>query len=221
MLLYAITQRSLLPGDETARTELLLQQAQTLARGGVHFLQIREKDLALPSLHALARSLVSIVEAESSPMKILLNGPPEVALHTGCHGIHLASSTPLSEATAARDLYRRAGRPCFLSAACHDTHEIEERRHHADLLLFAPVFEKILPGQVIPGTGLSALSQAVSQAQNTPIVALGGITAQNAHACIAAGARGIAAIRLFLTGEWRALTNQSQEEPQQNPQDEA
>ncbi len=205
MLLYAITQRSLFPGAESAREQALLDQARRLARGGTHYLQIREKDLPHGCLQSLVASLVAVVQAEGSPMKILLNGPPAVALKTGCHGIHLASDAPANAALDARRAYDRTGQECIISAACHSAQEISERGAHADLLLYSPIFEKHTPKGVNPGVGLSALAEAVSQARPTPVLALGGVTAHNAHDCAAAGAIGIAAIRLFLSDEWVPL----------------
>jgi thiamine-phosphate pyrophosphorylase len=38
-----------------------------------------------------------------------------------------------------------------------------------------------------------------------PVFALGGVNAENAAACIAAGAAGVAGIRTFLTGDWTAV----------------
>lgn len=207
MLLYAITQRSVFAGDSKKQTVALINQVRGLAAGGVHYLQIREKDLSPSALRALAASIVAAVRELQSPMKILLNGPHEIALRTGCDGIHLSSSTPLTAARTALELYRQAGRTCIVSAACHTATQIIELREEVNLLLFSPIFEKVTPTRTIPGVGLSALSQAVRMAQQTPVIALGGVTAQNAHLCETAGAKGIAAIRLFLSDEWRSIAN--------------
>lgn len=205
MLLYAITQSSLFPGDEKARENALLNLTRKLARGGVHYLQIREKNLPLPTLQTLSAAIVAAVRAENSQMKVLLNGPPTLAFETGCHGIHLGSHTPCGTELAARRVYSQAGRDCIVSAACHTIHDIQERSSCADLLLFAPVFEKITPRHTISGVGLCALSEAIAQAKGVPVLALGGVTADNAHSCMHAGAKGIAAIRLFLHDEWTDL----------------
>ncbi|HEX4021581.1 MAG TPA: thiamine phosphate synthase [Acidobacteriaceae bacterium] len=97
----------------------------------------------------------------------------------------------------------------WISVGCHTLDEVEQARNqHADCILFAPVFEKKFgdrqlgasqPGQVqsLPGVGMAALADACRIAHPVPVVALGGVTADNAAACIAAGASGIAAIRLF------------------------
>jgi thiamine-phosphate pyrophosphorylase len=79
--------------------------------------------------------------------------------------------------------------------SCHCPAEvIQASAQAATFAVFAPVFEK----KNIPGahpTGLAALRQAC--AANIPVLALGGITLANAGSCLAAGAAGIAAIRLF------------------------
>lgn len=206
MLLYAITQRSIFSGDEPQRATALLAQAHALATGGVDYLQIREKDLPPAALQSLANSIVAVVRSTGSRMKILLNGPPASALEAGCDGIHLSSTASPDVAIAAQRLYQQAGRDCIISAACHTLSEVSARSKYADLLLLAPVFEKIMPEEITPGIGLAALSEAVTAAHGVPVIALGGVTAANAEACLKAGAKGIAAIRLFLNQDWKPLT---------------
>lgn len=205
MLLYAITQRSAFPGDLSAQTIALLDQVRKLAVGGVHYLQIREKDLTPPALEALAGSIVAVVSELRSPMKVLLNGPPEIAFRTGCDGIHLTTATALATTHAAHHIYQQVQRTCIVSAACHSLEQVRELHSEASLLLFSPIFEKVAPEQTFPGVGLRALAEAVRLARQTPVIALGGITARNARQCESAGAKGIAAIRLFLTEDWRVI----------------
>lgn len=207
MLLHAITQRTLFPGDEKRRQEELIKLTRSLAQGGVAYIQIREKDLHPVMMKALAVAMVETAQAESTRIKILLNGPPAIALEAGCHGIHLAGGLPPDEALTARRLYAMHGRECMISAACHSIQEIRERSAYADMLLFSPVFEKKTPGKTLPGTGLQALSQAVQEAKGCPVLALGGVNTQNAMECTAAGAKGVAAIRLFMDQQWKQLTD--------------
>jgi thiamine-phosphate pyrophosphorylase len=69
----------------------------------------------------------------------------------------------------------------------------------ASLILFGPVFEKRIGVKPIAaGAGLDLLRAACAAAAPVPVLALGGITQANTAACLAAGAAGIAAIRLFL-----------------------
>lgn len=207
MLLYAITQRSIFPADEAGRRSALLAHVRAWALGGVEFIQVREKDLSVPDLQSFAADLVRTAREARAGTRVLLNGPAEAALNAGCDGVHLHSDAPPAAVAAAHRVYARAGREPIISAACHNLTEIERLRGSVDLLLFSPVFEKITPAKVFRGVGLSALARAVQTAGKTPVLALGGVNAQNARACVEAGAAGIAAIRLFTHEDWQPLVS--------------
>jgi len=89
MLLYVITSRKLLSGDDSAQRETLVELARGWARGGVHTIQVREKDLPLTDLQRLAQQIVAAVRTEAGPTgrpagtRVLVNGPPQVAIDSG------------------------------------------------------------------------------------------------------------------------------------------
>ncbi len=204
VLQYAITDRQIFPGDERDRQQLLLAQARHLAATGIDFLQLREKDLAPLDLLALASALRAVLPSGISP-RLLLNTDLPTALTAHADGLHLPSGrTPTDLATtfaAARDAFARAGRAHpILSVSTHSLNDVlAARSAGADLILFGPVFEKPVHGTPVqPGVGLPALTAAARAAHPTPVLALGGITPATVPACLAAGAAGIAAIRLFL-----------------------
>ena len=217
MLLYAITNRKLLTGDDASQRERLVELAASWASGGVDTIQIREKDLSLTGLQPLAARVVQAVRSAGGRTRVLVNGPAQVALDAGADGIHvpaaLATQLDVNDALsgaaatairAAQQVYARAGREPVVSAACHSPEEIRQAAG-ATLLLFSPVFEKVSESRTTRGVGLTALRAAVELANPTPVFALGGITEKNASACVQAGAAGVAAIRLFLGDEWQAL----------------
>jgi thiamine-phosphate pyrophosphorylase len=219
MLLYVITNRKLLPGDENARRARLVTLAEEWARGSVDYIQVREKDLPLTDLQELAACVVKAVRRTGGPTRVLINGPAQVAIDAGADGVHLHSMTapkiaaeaPLAgtgpaAVQAAEQVYARAGREAIVSAACHSPDEIRQAAG-ASLLLFSPVFEKVSGEKVTIGQGLRALRAAVDLAKPVPILALGGVTEKNAAACVQAGAAGIAAIRLFLGDAWRGMAD--------------
>ncbi len=209
MLLYAITNRKLLDGDESARRDRLVELAGAWARGGVHTIQVREKDLPLAELQALATRMVEAVRNAKSRTRILVNGPAQVALDAGADGVHLHANAGPAAVRAAQQVYSRAGRDVIVSAACHSSDEIRQAAG-ASMLLFSPVFEKVtLQGTITRGQGLGALRAAVELANPVPVLALGGVTEKNAPACLQAGASGVAAIRLFLGGTWPDLLKES------------
>jgi thiamine-phosphate pyrophosphorylase len=220
MLLYAITDRHLLPGSESDRIAALVPLARLWAARNIDYIQIREKDLSADDLLNLTRAIVSAIRGINQTTKVLVNGPPSIALEAGADGVHLSANAPPNAAPEARVLFAQSGRNAILSRSCHSVQEVlkireeSQRDPHATtsntLILYAPVFEKILappapnqPLEKIPGQGLDALSAAVHAAGNFLVLALGGITSENALACIAAGASGIAGIRLFLDVGWR------------------
>jgi thiamine-phosphate pyrophosphorylase len=197
MRLYAITDRTLF-----SSVEALIEQAALWAAGGVGFIQIREKDLGPDDLAKLAADIVHAVRAAGGGTRVLLNGDPRSAASAGCDGVHLPSHLPGAAVAAAKGISGGG----VVSVSCHTLPEVEcARDHGADLILFAPVFEKRLDGGVMPGQGLTLLADASHAAAPLPVFALGGVTAANARDCMRAGAAGIAAIRLFVSAEWCSL----------------
>ena len=191
MLRYAITDRTLFPGDESARRAALVAQADRLARSGVEYLQVRERDLPEGELVTLVRSLKAAIRTAGGPTQLLLNGPATLAQYAGADGVHLSSTT------FAQNLQSHHG--LIVSASCHTLNDVRRAAEFADLILFAPVFEKRVDGEVVvPGVGLEALQAACAAAGEVPVLALGGVTEANVSECIQAGAAGFASIRSFV-----------------------
>ncbi len=151
------------------------------------YIQIREKDLPTRKLLHLTASAI-----EAAPnARILVNDRIDVALAAGAHGAHLRSDS------VAPQLWRpHVPRGFLLAVSCHTIEDVR-RAQAADFLVFGPVFSS--PGKG-PPQGLPSLREAV-ECSSIPVFALGGITEENAPLCIALGAAGIAAIRLFSTLE--------------------
>jgi thiamine-phosphate pyrophosphorylase len=211
LLLYYITDRTQFAGDEKARSRTLLEKIAAAARWGVDFIQLREKDLPTSKLEALARAAVRVVREQAPPVvgqekrtRILINSRVDVAIACGADGVHLRSDD-ISPGVV-RDLWKqsavdgeRENRPPLIGISCHTQAEIAEARSQgADFAVFAPVFEKRGMPEAYPG-GLDALRKGCQD--RLPVLALGGITIENARSCLEAGAAGIAGIRLFQQGD--------------------
>ncbi|HEX8816217.1 MAG TPA: thiamine phosphate synthase [Terriglobales bacterium] len=208
MLLYYITDRKRFPGDETARREALLKKIAQAAQNGVDFIQLREKDLSGRELELLANDAVRAVR-ENSPAaaqttRILINSRTDIALVSGADGVHLPADdiSPGDVRSIWSKAAARCGRtstPPLITLSCHSEHEVAKAASGgADYAIFAPVFEK-LGAPSMTGAGLDALQTACQQ--SIPVLALGGVTLENATTCVQAGAVGIAAIRLFQENE--------------------
>ena len=200
MLRYAITSRTLFPGDDAHRQAVLLDQCARWANEGIDFIQLREKDLSASDLVSLARRILDTLTDAHSTTKLLINARPDVALATAAHGVHLTSAPGELTPPLVRQLYAEAELPApLLSISTHTIVEaIQARNDRVDAILFAPVFEKSIAGQIVtPGQGLEQLRRASIAAAPVPVYALGGVTLENAASCLAAGAAGVAGIRLF------------------------
>jgi thiamine-phosphate pyrophosphorylase len=195
MLRYAITS-----GFDADLSEDLLANARRWAGQRVDFVQLREKHREAGDLIALARAMKQIFSINGSHARLLINSRADIAVVAGADGVHLTSRPGELTAEQVRRVFAASGSgEPVVSASCHTVAEVQRAvAGRVDLILFGPVFEKRVAGEVVvAGVGLEALREACVIAGKTPVLALGGVTAENAEACIEAGAAGVAGIRLF------------------------
>lgn len=206
-ILCYVTDRQALPaiaGSDAAST--LLECIEQAARAGVDWIQLREKNLEGRSLFELATKVIAACATTASgagkQARILVNDRLDVAWSAHAAGVHLAeNSIPAGEVTRWRN---QAGRPDFLvGTSCHSLKAaVQAAADGADYLFFGPVFATPSKQAFGPPQGLERLER-VCRAVSVPVLAIGGITTQNARACLQAGATGIAAIRLFQQAQER------------------
>jgi len=186
MILYAITDRKLAPGGD------LLLQASGLIRGGIDWLQIREKDLCDRTLFAAVKVLAP--EARRFGCRLLLNGRPDLAIACGAAGVHLPS-----RGLSTTRVRKHFPPPFWIVRSCHsETEVLEAAGEGADAVSLGPLFET--PSKVAfgPAMGLAPFSE-VCRRSPLPVVALGGITPADLATVAETGAAGVAAIRMFCT----------------------
>jgi thiamine-phosphate pyrophosphorylase len=188
-ILCNVTDRRALGGVDALRAAI-----ERVVAAGVDWIQIREKDLATRQLVELACFAVS--SAAGSSTRVIVNDRLDLALAAGAAGVHLGeTSVPVSSAAQWR---RNAGRPDFLiGASCHSLESAAQaERDGANYIFFGPVFDTPSKRSFGPPQGIEKLRN-VSAQLSVPVLAIGGITAENSKQCREAGAAGIAAIRLF------------------------
>jgi thiamine-phosphate pyrophosphorylase len=210
-LLYYITDRSQFPGPENERRHRLLASIAEATRCGVDFIQLREKDLSARELEMLASEAITLIREHSGAnsfvsTRLLINSRLDVAMAVRASGVHLRSDD-ISVADARAALTATGFADQFLIAqSCHTVEEVRQAAlEKASFVVFGPVFEKQDVPQAAP-SGLQALADACRV--GIPVFALGGVTPANATSCVAAGARGIAGIRLFQHGSIRETAKQ-------------
>ena len=197
MLLLYITDRVQFSGDESARQGALLAKIAEGTRCGLDLVQLREKDLTARELEALARRVQHLIRENSGEpvTRWLINSRSDVAKAASADGVHLRSDD--ISPSEVRKIWAQApysARP-LVSVSCHSAADVARAASAAgDFAVFGPVFEKKDAAAASP-VGLDGLREACRQ--KIPVLALGGVTLANAHACLDSGAAGIAAIRLF------------------------
>lgn len=182
------------------KPESLLERIALAAAAGVNWVQIREKDMPARDLLITTQEAVETAVKHSAPGSrtlILVNDRLDVALAGGADGIHLPeSSLPVA---AVNDWRRVAGaaNELVVGASCHSVAAARAaERDGADYIFFGPIFATPSKATFGAPQGINRLAE-VSGTVRIPVLAIGGITAQNARECMAAGAAGIAAIRMF------------------------
>jgi thiamine-phosphate pyrophosphorylase len=196
LIFYYITDRTQFPGDEASRQCSLLDKIGQAAASGVDFVQLREKDLPIRELETLAGEAVRVIQ--KSPRQktcLLVNSRSDVAIASAADGVHLRSDD--ISVREVRSLWRNIRIP-VIGASCHSLADVRRAKtESANFSVFGPVFGK--PNGESQPVGLDLLRQAC--AIGIPVLALGGVTLENARACVDAGAAGIAGIRLFQESE--------------------
>jgi thiamine-phosphate pyrophosphorylase len=192
--------------DRKGAAQPLLTLIEGWSTGGIDFIQLREKDLSGAALQSLTREALAKIDRRRSKLLVNVSTPESagLALGAGADGVHLACTPLPGAASSVRKAFRSAGP--IISVPCHSLEDIDVARgEQVDLILFSPVFGKLSVGFSQPAQGLEGLRLACAAARGTPVLALGGVTVGNALDCMAAGAAGIAGIRLFAGDDWRRL----------------
>lgn len=208
MLLCYVTDRHLL--NEPASLNDLLRHIERAAAAGIDWIQIREKDLSACDVAELTRRAVASCQraapgSKKPPPQIIVNDRIDVALAAAAAGVHLTeSSVPAAEAV---QWLRSDNTPTnfLVGVSCHSVASaIAAEKNGANYIFFGPVYET--PSKTTFGKpqGLDKLSE-VCHSVRIPVLAIGGIAEATARACIRAGAKGIAAIRLFQEPSGSAL----------------
>ena len=188
---YYITARQQLSATSgnADQEKLLLRKVQEAFQAGVDIVQVREKDLP-------GGRLAEIVEAmqrfpEKRQLKLVVNERLDIAMSCGADGVHLpAEGVPVAAAL------RKAGKEYLIGVSCHSAKEVARAEAEgASYVLLGPIFKT--PSKPCATPRGTELLRECSRTSKVPLFALGGVTRENAAACVSAGATGVAGIRLF------------------------
>jgi thiamine-phosphate pyrophosphorylase len=183
--LYAITDRRL---SGLSHAEQVLR----LSLGGAQLIQLREKQQGAREFFREAEA--ALIVARQRGVRLIINDRVDIALALGADGVHLGQDDMPPEAAR-----RILGEHAVIGFS---THNEEQARLAAslpvDYLAIGPVFptsSKDNPDPVVGPEGLRRVREAVP---GLPLVAIGGITPENALETLASGADSLAVISALL-----------------------
>jgi len=177
--LYAIT-------PDVADTALLLAKVETVLAAGARLLQYRNKSADQVKRGEQARALRAVCRRHAATL--IINDDVTLARAIDADGVHVGADDP-ALALAREQL----GSEKIIGVSCYD--DLQRARaaatQGADYVAFGSFFASaVKPGAV--RAPLSVLPAA--RALGVPVVAIGGITLDNAGGLIAAGADAVAVI---------------------------
>jgi thiamine-phosphate pyrophosphorylase len=178
--LYAVT-------PDLADTSALLGRVAAALAGGARLVQYRNKSADAALRLEQARGLARLCRHHGVPL--VINDHLALALEVDAEGLHIGG-----EDGSVADARRRLGPDRILGISCYRRIEnaLEAARQGATYVAFGGFF----PSRVKPGSGgapLAILGEARTRPA-LPVVAIGGITVDNAPSLIAAGADSVAVI---------------------------
>lgn len=164
----------------------LLEQVQKAVDGGITMVQIREKNRSLDELIKLAEPIVAYCREKGIPC--IIDDDVEAARVLHANGVHVGQEdTPVQ--TARRILGERA----IIGTSAHNVEEAKKAAADgADYIGCGALFPSRTKSDTIP---LSIdILRVICKAVQIPVVAIGGINAENAQKLEGTGVSGIAVI---------------------------
>jgi thiamine-phosphate pyrophosphorylase len=178
--LYAIT-------PDIRDTQLLLNKVKKVLVGGVALIQYRDKISTASEKIFRAKAIHKLCLQHNTPL--VINDDPELALASHAEGVHLGQSD--GSIHLARKLL---GEKAIIGITCHHdvSLAITAELQDADYIAFGRFFNS----STKPGTPLATTDTIINAKKklHIPIVAIGGITVNNAKPIIDAGANFIAVV---------------------------
>ena len=173
-----------------AGTGTLVRLASRAAAAGVDMIHVRESGLDDRQLSGLVSAIVEAVSGTAA--RVVVNDRTDIALATRAHGVHLRADS--ISAAQVRDLVPKG---FLMGRSVHSRTEAVAAAHSGvDYLVAGTVYPTASKPEGSPLLGLDGLRELV-RAVSVPVLAIGGVGADNVWDIAATGAAGMAAIGLF------------------------
>jgi thiamine-phosphate pyrophosphorylase len=157
--------------------------AAAVGRFGGRWLLLRDRDLAREERWDLAARLARIAAEQGFALSVSTD--IELAAVIGAAGVHLQAAAAVVPAR------ERLGRAAVIGVSAHGLSDVAAAADAgADYVTLSPIFPT--GSKLGYGPALGTASLRLAAAHEIAVLALGGVTAQTAGTCLAAGAHGVA-----------------------------
>ena len=182
--------------------------ARKLFDGGARLVQIRNKNA---SAREFFDQVVAVLKFAPADSRVIVNDRADLALLSGAAGVHLGQTD-----LPPRQIRKILSANQILGFSTHSLAQaLEAEQLPVDYIAAGPVFPTSTKTDADPVIGLSGLREICSRASR-PVVAIGGITMENAREVFACGAVSVAVISDLLksgdvahrTEEWLRYNSQ-------------
>lgn len=179
---------------EAASGKNIISSIKEAIEGGVSLVQLRAKKLETHEFFELSLKARETTKKKSIPL--IINDRVDIALSCNADGVHLGQDD-LSVSSARKIL----GKKKLIGVSVNTQKEAEEAEHRgADYLGVGPIYFTQTKKDTRPPLGVEGLRE-IKKRVRIPILAIGGINAENAREIIKAGADGIAVVSAILATE--------------------
>ena len=180
LLLYAVTDRSWLNG------ETLYAQVEKALKGGVTFVQLREKALDEQAFLEEAKEIQKLCAQYHVPF--VINDNVEIAAQIGADGVHVGQSD-----MEAGDVREKLGPDRIIGVSAQTVEQaVRAQERGADYLGVGAVFQTGSKADAVEVSHETV--RAITEAVDIPVIAIGGITKDNVSELSGTGICGIAVI---------------------------
>lgn len=180
LLLYAVTDRHWLDG------ETLYEQVEKALRGGVTFIQLREKELDRDAFLTEAKEIKALCKKYGVPF--VINDSVDIAAEIEADGVHVGQND-----MEAGDVREKLGEHKIIGVSARTVEQaLEAERRGADYLGVGAVFPTNSKADAVE-VGRDTL-KAICRAVSIPVIAIGGIGTHNVMELAGNGICGVAAI---------------------------
>ena len=168
------------------------EQVTRLIQGGATLIQLREKSLSPREFFHQAQAALEVARAHD--VRIIINDRVDIALALHADGVHLGQDDMPPH--AARKLL---GDEALIGFSTHNpVQAFSASTFPIDYLAIGPVFPTSSKNKPDPVVGLAGLREVRDAVGDLPLVAIGGITAQNIESVLKEGATCVAVIGAVL-----------------------